>query len=316
MPRDAFPLILHGRRIQVREYRPAECRPDEAIVLLHGIAGCAQTWTPVLRRLEERGFPHRVLAIDLPGHGGSDSPRADYGLGTMASAVRDVLALSGVRHATLVGHSLGGGIALQFAYQFPHLCDRLMLVSSAGLGREVSFVLRAATLPGARLTLALTVNRGTLAAARAAARLARGLGGSLSPESRELVRHLSSLADPGRRRAFLSIARGLLDLRGQRGSALEKLYLAEGVPTRILWGARDPLIPVAHGRQAADLFPEIELTILENAKHFPHVIDPDRFCTVLTELVDHTSPARLDVYDVAERLVAAGERKDPGGKLS
>ncbi|MDT8912965.1 alpha/beta hydrolase [Amycolatopsis sp. PS_44_ISF1] len=316
MPLETFSLTLHGRRVRVREHRPGGHRPDEAVVLLHGIAGCAQTWSPVLRRLEEGGFSHRVLAPDLPGHGGSDSPRADYGLGTTASAVRDLLALSGVRHATVVGHSLGGGIAMQFAYQFPHLCDRLMLVSSGGLGREVGFALRAATLPGAGAFLTLTVNRGTLALSRALARTARALGGRLSPESRELARHLGSLADPGRRRAFLAITRGLLDLRGQRGSALEKLYLSAGVPIRILWGARDPLIPVAHGRRAAGRFPEIRLTVMENAKHFPHVLDPGRFCGELTEFVEGTEAARVDVHDVAARLLAAGETPGPAEKLS
>ncbi|MFG1640033.1 alpha/beta fold hydrolase [Amycolatopsis sp. NPDC049252] len=294
-------ITLHGRRILLHEQPAAET--DEAIVLLHGIAGSAETWRPVLERCAT--LNRRVLALDLPGHGESDAPRADYGLGSMASVVRDVLAVSGVRHATVVGHSLGGGIALQFAYQFPEMCDRLVLVDSGGLGREVSPVLRAATLPGAQLTLALTINPATVAAARAATRVARLLGVSPKTETRELARHFGSLADPARRRAFLSIARGLLDLRGQRASAVEKLYLAADVPMLLIWGERDPLIPVAHGHRTAEVLPDSRLTVLENTKHFPHVADPDRFCLLLNEFVTETKPARLTLDDMVARLEAA-----------
>ncbi|WP_406629997.1 alpha/beta fold hydrolase [Amycolatopsis sp. WGS_07] len=308
MTLETYSLVLHGQRVRLREYRPAADTCDEAVVLVHGIAGSAETWQPVLDRCPALG--RRVLALDLPGHGGSDAPRADYGLGAMASIVRDVLAVSGVRHATVAGHSLGGGIAMQFAYQFPEMCDRLVLVGSAGLGTEVSPVLRAASLPGASAVLALAVNRATLALAR----LARGLGGSLKTETRELARHFGSLADPARRRAFLSIAGSLMDLRGQRASAAEKLYLAESVPLLLVWGARDPLIPVAHGRRTAALLPGSRLVVQENAKHFPHVADPDGFCLLLNEFLTGTEPARLTLDDVAARL--AGDAKPPAGKLS
>lgn len=303
MTLETYTLALHGRRIRLREYRPAADTGDEAVVLLHGIAGSIETWTPLFGRCTTIG--RRLLALDLPGHGGSDAPRADYGLGAMASIVRDVLAVSGVRHASVVGHSLGGGIAMQFAYQFPEMCDRLALVSSAGLGTEVSPVLRAAALPGASAVLALTVNRATLALAREAARLGRALGGSLKTETRELARHFASLADPARRRAFLSIAGSLMDLRGQRASAAEKLYLAESVPMLLVWGARDPLIPVAHGRRTAELLPDSRLVVRENAKHFPHVADPDGFCLLLNEFLAETEPARLTVDDVVARLEAS-----------
>jgi pimeloyl-ACP methyl ester carboxylesterase len=292
-------LTLHGRRIRLHEHLPPAGARDEAIVLLHGIAGSAETWAPVLDRCATLG--RRVLAPDLPGHGESEAPRADYGLGAMASTVRDILALSGVRHATVVGHSLGGGIALQFAYQFPELCDRLVLVASAGLGPEVSPVLRATALPGAPAVLALAVNRVTLAIARAAARII----GPRKPETRELARHFGSLADPARRRAFLFIARSLIDLRGQRASAADKLYLAEAVPMLLVWGARDPLIPVSHAHRTAALLPDSRLTVLENVKHFPHVADPDRFCVLLNEFVTGTAPARLTLDDVVTRLTAA-----------
>ncbi|GAA4524603.1 alpha/beta fold hydrolase [Amycolatopsis samaneae] len=306
MALDTHTLTLHGRRIRLREYRPpGRTGSGDVLVLLHGISGSGETWLPLLTYFERTGFGHRVLVPDLPGHGDSDAPRADYGLGALASAVRDVLVLTGHEHATVAGHSLGGGIAMQFAYQFPEMCSRLVLVGSAGLGPQVTAVLRATALPGARVTLTVTVNRATLAIARALAAAGRRCGGGLAPETRELTRHLAALADPGRRRAFLSIARGLIDLRGQRASAVDKLYLAERVPTLLVWGARDPLIPVAHGRRTAELLPDSRLTVFENAKHFPHVADPERFGQVLARFLAETTPARLKLAEVVATLVAA-----------
>ena len=115
------------------------------IVLIHGITGRSSQWEPAIDELEDG---HTLLAPDLLGHGESAKPRGDYSLGAYASAVRDTMVALGHDRATIVGHSLGGGIAMQFAYQFPERCERLVLVSSGGLGREVHPLLRAATLPG------------------------------------------------------------------------------------------------------------------------------------------------------------------------
>ncbi|WP_409490819.1 alpha/beta fold hydrolase [Amycolatopsis sp. cmx-11-12] len=304
-------LTLHGQEIRLREYLPStKDVTGEPLVLLHGISGSGETWVPLLDHFERIGFDRRVLVPDLPGHGDSGSPRADYGLGAMASVVRDVLALTGNRHATVAGHSLGGGIAMQFAYQFPEMCARLILVGSAGLGPQVTPVLRATALPGANATLWAAVNPATVAIARGLAAACRGLGGKLSPETRELTRHLSSLADPGRRRAFLFIARSLIDLRGQRASAVDKLYLAREVPTLVVWGAHDPLIPVDHGRKTAELLPDSRLTVFENAKHFPHVADPARFGGEIERFLAETAPARLSLDEVVAILVRASEGAD------
>ncbi|WET76985.1 alpha/beta hydrolase [Amycolatopsis sp. QT-25] len=301
-------LTLHGREIRLREYLPStKDAAGEPLVLLHGISGSGETWAPLLGHFERTGFGRRVLVPDLPGHGDSAAPRADYGLGAMASVVRDVLALTRNRHATIVGHSLGGGIAMQFAYQFPEMCARLVLVGSAGLGPQVTSVLRATALPGANATLTLAVNPVTVAIARGLAAVGRSLGGKLSAESRELTRHFASLADPARRRAFLFIARSLIDLRGQRASAIDKLYLAREVPTLVIWGAHDPLIPVDHGRKTAELLPDSRLTVFENAKHFPHVADPARFGGELERFLADTAPARLTLDEVVEVLIRASE---------
>src|SRR4051812_31107144 len=138
-------IVLHGHAVR---FHRAGSGP--LVVLLHGIASTSDTWAPVAPALAER---HTVIAPDLLGHGLSAKPRGDYSLGAYASGVRDLAAALGHDRATVVGHSLGGGVAMQLAYQFPERCDRLVLVSSGGLGREVHPLLRAAALPGSEWVL-------------------------------------------------------------------------------------------------------------------------------------------------------------------
>src|SRR6059036_1184496 len=148
---------LHGNRVS---YRTAGDGP-EVIVLVHGITGSSETWAEVIPALGEE---FTVVAPDLLGHGQSAKPRGDYSLGAYASGLRDLLAAIGHDRATVVGHSLGGGVAMQMAYQFPERCERLVLVSSGGLGREVSFLLRAATLPGSEWVIPMLASRRVLGA--------------------------------------------------------------------------------------------------------------------------------------------------------
>src|ERR671923_1730441 len=151
---------LHGHEVS---YRVAGEGP--LVVLVHGIAGSSEQWDAVARLLAER---YTVLAPDLLGHGRSAKPRGDYSLGAYAVSIRDLLIALGHRRGTVVGHSLGGGVAMQFAYEYPVFCERLVVVSSGGLGREVHPLLRAATLPGAELVLPLIASERVL-----------GLGGAL-----------------------------------------------------------------------------------------------------------------------------------------
>ncbi|SFB62917.1 Pimeloyl-ACP methyl ester carboxylesterase [Amycolatopsis marina] len=304
-------VTLHGHTMNFWEYRPAVRSAEsdgDVLVFVHGIAGSARTWLPLLHELDRRGVARRVIVPDLLGHGESATPRGDYSLGAFASAIRDLLVLLGLRHATVAGHSLGGGVAMQFAYQYPEMCGRLVLISSGGLGKEVSGVLRATAIPGTKAVLALLVNRATLATGHAAAAaLGRALGGRLDTESRELVAHLASLADPGRRTAFLSTVRGLLDLRGQRVSAHDRLYLSAAVPTLIVWGARDWMIPARHGREAAGLMPGSRIEVLPMARHFPHAAEPAHVATILNAFLNETEPARLNLEELAAVLLAGGQ---------
>ena len=286
-------LTLHGDCV-----RYLQVGSGPAVVLIHGITSSSDTWAPAMRELAR---DHTVIAPDLLGHGGSAKPRGDYSLGANASGVRDLLAALGHDRATVVGHSLGGGIALQFAYQFPERIERLVLVSSGGLGREVNLLLRAAALPGAEFVLPLLaprlLGRGMGVAGRAGARLGLRAG----PDVGELVKGFSSLGDASTRAAFLHTLRAVVDTGGQRVSSHERLYLAAALPTLLVWGERDPIIPADHGRDAHATMPGSRLELFPAAGHFPQLQDPARFATVLDSFLAETEPAWLD----AETLRAA-----------
>ncbi|GAA1720661.1 alpha/beta fold hydrolase [Fodinicola feengrottensis] len=296
-------VTLHGHDVGYRELEPApDSENTEVVVLLHGLAGSAETWLPVLERLSPSR--RRFIAPDLLGHGSSAKPRGDYSLGAYASGVRDLLAALGHEHATIVGHSLGGGIAMQFAYQFPQSCDRLVLVSSGGLGRTVSPVLRSAVLPGAGLVLPVIAHRRVISAASRMGRTMQRWKIGTTPTLREYARHFASLSDPEGRKAFLHTARSVLDIGGQRVSGTDRLYLAENVPTMVMWGSIDPVIPMRHGERAASVIPDCRLEIFERAGHFPHCDQPGRFSRTLLDFLDNTEPARLEISEVAARLTA------------
>ena len=288
-------IVLHGHRVS---YRMAGRGP--LLVLLHGIAGSSATWDEVIPRLRES---HSVLAPDLLGHGESSKPRGDYSLGAYANAVRDLLGALGFERGTIVGHSLGGGVALQFAYQFPERCERLVLVSSGGLGREVHPLLRAAALPGAEAVLpwlSATARRGVGTLTHVLGRL----GVRASTDLEEIWRNFSSLEESGARQAFVHTVRGIIDLGGQRVSATDRLYLAAELPTLIVWGERDPLIPVHHAREAHARMPGSRLDIFDDAGHFPYRDDPQRFAEGVLDFVRTTEPMPPDEGRWRDRLRA------------
>ena len=288
------------RFLQTGGTDPAASPESDLVVLMHGIAGGAATWGPVLAELDRRGEQRRVIAPDLIGHG-----RADYSLGGYANEIRDLLAALGHRRATIVGHSLGGGIALQFQYQYPELCGRLVLVDSGGLGPELHPVLRAATLPGAEWVLPVLAHAKVVRAGGWLYETARRL--PLAP-GRPSVLHAAaafgSLSDSVRRRAFVVTARNVIDMAGQRVSGLDKLYLSEGVPTLIVWGGRDAIIPASHGSDAAARLAGSRFELFEQAGHFPHCDEPSRFTDLLRDFLDTTTPATLSPGDYAARLAA------------
>jgi pimeloyl-ACP methyl ester carboxylesterase len=290
-------VSLHGRPLNY-----VEVGSGPLLLLVHGMAGTYESWQTVIEPLARR---HTVIALDLPGHGASAPAGGDYSLGSLAASLRDLLITLGHDHATLVGHSLGGGIAMQFAYQFPELTERLVLVSSGGLGREVSPVLRAAALPGADLFIAATAGPGRVAGSA----LARGLaavGLRANADVAEVARGYASLGDRSHRAAFLATLRSVVGTEGQRIHAGDRLYLAGGVPVLIIWGRRDRMIPVAHAEHAHKEIPGSRLEIFDSAGHMPQLEAPARFVAVLERFLEETEPAEWSSERWRSRLIATG----------
>ena len=280
-------VIIHGKRLT---YRLAGKGP--LVLLIHGMAGSATTWKQIMPALSER---FTVLAPDLFGHGESDKTKGDYSLGAMASVLRDLIVALGYKRATVVGQSYGGGIAMQLAYQYPERCERLVLVNAGGLGTEVNPLLRVLTLPGSEAVLLVACAPPVRRIAEAIGRVALRKKLESATVIPELWRSYASLGDVEARRAFLRTLRAVIDPRGQSVSANDKLYLAAGMPTLIIWGEDDPVIPVEHAYAAHAVIPGSWLEIIEGVGHYPHCEAPERFVTALTEFIESTRPARIKV---------------------
>ena len=277
-------LEIHGHRVAVRSGGEGP-----VVVFIHGMAGSSATWNAVLPSLAEQ---FTVLAPDLLGHGDSSTPpMADYSLGAFASTVRDVLDALGHRRATVVGQSLGGGVAMQFAYQFPDRCERLVLLDSGGLGRDVAPLLRGLTFPGVEYLLPLAFTSFACQAGNAVAALLGKVGLRKSPQAEEMWRSYESLVDPARREAFIRTLRSVINLGGQQVSAHDRLHIGEQIPTLIVWGGRDAIIPIEHGHDAHRALPHSRFEVFEEAGHYPHCEAPERFVRILTDFVLSTQPA-------------------------
>jgi len=278
-------LTLNGHRTT---YRIAGDGP--ALLLLHGVTTSSQTWEGVAASLSEH---FTLIAPDLMGHGESAAPRGDYSLGAHASSARDLLTALGHQRATVVGHSLGGGIAMQFAYQFPERCERLVLVSSGGLGRDVHLILRAAALPGADYVLPVLTDSRVVGLGRGLGGVLRRIGLAPSGDIDVLARGFSSLDNGASRQAFLHTIRSVIDPGGQRVSAGDRLALAARMPTLIVWGEQDSIIPLTHGEAAHAAMPGSRLERFPGAGHMPHDADPQRFARVLLDFCNETDAATL-----------------------
>jgi pimeloyl-ACP methyl ester carboxylesterase len=290
-------VTIHGHEVS---YRMAGTGPT--IVLIHGIAGSSTTWRAVMPALAEH---YTVIAPDLLGHGQSAKPRGDYSLGAYASGVRDLLTVLEVERATVVGHSLGGGVAMQFTYQFPEWVERLVLVSSGGLGKEVSPLLRAVALPGAEYVLPLILHRRLREIGEWPLAQAHKVGWRPNDNLSEVWRSYTGLTDRQGQEAFVHTVRSVVDIAGQRVSAYDRLYLTAELPTLIVWGDQDHIIPVEHAVRAAEAIPGSRLEILEGDGHFIPWQDPDRFLSVLIDFLDTTAPSVIGLDRWRELLARA-----------
>ncbi|MET0965766.1 MAG: alpha/beta fold hydrolase [Nakamurella sp.] len=282
MPAERNSVTLHGHELS---YLDAGDGP--AVVFVHGLMSSSETWRAQIDRLDTG---HRVIAPDLFGHGASAKPPGDYSLGAHAATLRDLLDALALPGATVVGHSLGGGIALQFAYLFPDRVDGLVLVSSGGLGRELNPLLRAATLPGSELVLPVLASNWVHAVGDTALHWWSKIGlPPISPSTDEGWQGLSSLADPETRRAFLATSRAVIDVHGQTVSAANRLSGMASRPAMLIWGARDRIVPPTHIAAAKQELPVSRVEMFSRSGHFPHLDEPDRFALVMSEFMTQSA---------------------------
>jgi len=298
---------IHGYK---RAYRIAGSGP--AILLIHGIGDNSTTWNGIQAKLAQR---FTVIAPDLLGHGQSDKPRADYSVAAYANGMRDLLSVLEIERVTVVGHSLGGGVAMQFAYQFPHLVDRLILVGAGGVTKDVNVALRLASLPMGSEALALLRLPLVLPAVQAAGRiLGRALGTTgLGNDLANVLRILDDLPEPTASSAFTRTLRAVVDWRGQIVTMLDRCYLTQAIPVLIIWGTRDVVVPVRHAWMAHSAMPGSRLEIFEGSGHFPFHDDPARFIDVVQRFIDSSEPAEYDQAALRELLrTGSGEQTVTG----
>lgn len=289
--------LIHGYR---RSFLVSGDGPP--LLLIHGIGDSSEAWREVIPMLARN---HLVIAPDLLGHGTSDKPRADYSVAAYANGMRDLLTVLGIDRVTLVGHSLGGGVALQFAYQYPARVDRLVLVSSGGAGRSVTPFLRAASIPGSHLALAGLRAPFAGAAVRAAFEVLRRLDTGIGIDAVDAMRVISALPDRTARAAFVRTLRSAVDWKGQVVTMLDRAYLARTMPTMIVWGAKDSVLPVGHARRVHNAMPGSRLEIFANAAHFPFRTDPRRFVDLIEEFCESTPPHQYEL-DEWRQVLRAG----------
>jgi pimeloyl-ACP methyl ester carboxylesterase len=290
---------IHGYR---RAFHVAGSGP--AILLIHGIGDNSTTWEQVQTKLAQR---FTVIAPDLLGHGKSDKPRADYSVAAYANGMRDLLSVLDIERVTVVGHSLGGGVAMQFAYQFPQLVERLILVGAGGVTKDVNVALRIASVPMGSEALAVLRLPLVLPAIQLIGRVGGVLFGStgVGRDLPDVVRILADLPEPTASSAFARTLRAVVDWRGQVVTMLDRCYLTESVPVQLIWGSRDSVIPVEHARMAHAAMPGSQLEVFEGSGHFPFHDDPDRFCELVEKFIDSTEPAVYD-QDALRNLLRNG----------
>jgi pimeloyl-ACP methyl ester carboxylesterase len=276
-------LTIHGHK---RAFVKAGKGP--ALLLLHGLGCDHTTWLPVIGALSRR---YTVIAPDLLGHGCSDKPRADYSVGGYANGMRDLLTVLGIDKVTVVGHSFGGGVAMQFAYQFPERTERMVLVAPGGLGPEVTAAIRAVTLPGFDQLMAVVTRPGIRHLTTAGLRTLAASGISRARDLDEVAAIIESFKDRRSRTAIRHVVSAVVDWRGQIVTMADRAYLTAAMPMCVVWGTDDTVIPVRHAGIAAEIAPGATVEVIANAGHFPHKDHPQRFVKIVNDFVRSTQPA-------------------------
>lgn len=298
---------IHGYK---RAFRIAGSGP--AILLIHGIGDNSTTWTAIHAKLAQR---FTVIAPDLLGHGKSDKPRADYSVAAYANGMRDLLSVLDIDRATIVGHSLGGGVAMQFAYQFPQMVERLILVGAGGVTKDVNFVLRLASLPMGAEALALLRLPLLLPAIQIVGKIVGQAVGTtrLGHDLPNMLRVLNDLPEPTASAAFSRTLRAVVDWRGQIVTMLDRCYLTQAIPVQIVWGSHDVVVPVLHAEMAHAAMPGSQLEIFEGSGHFPFHDDPARFIDLVLRFIDSTEPPEYDQVGLRQLLRTGGGEQTVSG---
>ncbi len=277
-------VTVHGHR---RAY--VRAGSGSPVLLLHGVGCDHRTWAPVIERLARH---HTVIAPDLLGHGRSDKPRADYSLGGYANGMRDLLTVLGIDKVTVVGHSFGGGVAMQFAYQYPERTERIVLVSSGGLGPDVTPAIRAITTPGFHQAMGVLTLPGIRHVAATTLRVLSATGLPRTRDLDEVANVYEQFSDPRQRAAIRHVVRAVVDWKGQVVTMSDRAYLTREMPMLVIWGADDHVIPAKHAAHAAALAPGAQVQVLDRAGHFPHKDHPERFVDLVEEFIAGTRPSR------------------------
>ncbi len=309
-------VTIHGHR---RAYRIAGSGP--VILLLHGVGDNSTTWDSVHAKLAQR---FTVIAPDMLGHGESDKPRADYSLAAFANGVRDLLLALGIDRVTVVGHSLGGGVAMQFVYHYPQFVERVVLVSAGGVSKDVSIALRLAAMPMGAEALSLLKVPGAVPALELLGRAVGNVVGStrFGRDVPSMPRLLGGLRKPGAVAAFARTLRSVVDTQGQFVTMLDRTYLMQDLPVQIIWGEDDLIIPASHARLAHKEIPGSRLEIFEKSGHMPHGDHPERFVATVEQFIDSTAPATYDpellraALQTGVRQYASNERDDATSELA
>ncbi|MGD9961283.1 alpha/beta fold hydrolase [Nocardioides sp.] len=282
-PYDVQYVTLHGHR---RAFVKAGSGP--VLLLLHGLGCDHTTWDPVIERLSES---YTVIAPDLLGHGSSDKPRADYSVGGYANGMRDLITVLGIDKVTVVGHSFGGGVAMQFGYQFPERTQRVILVSSGGLGPEVTPAIKAITTPGFYQAMGVVTLPVIRHVTTAAMRLMSRSGLPHTRDLDEMAEIVETFRDPRSRAAISHVVKSVVDWRGQIVTMSDRAYLTEAMPLLLIWGDQDTVIPAAHLDNAATLAPGLRTEMVADSGHFPHKDHPEQFVAMIDDFMATTDPA-------------------------
>jgi len=275
-------LTIHGHK---RAFIKTGKGP--ALLLLHGLGCDHTTWLPVVAALARH---YTVIAPDMLGHGLSDKPRADYSVGGYANGMRDLLTVLGIDKVTVVGHSFGGGVAMQFAYQFPERTERMVLVATGGMGPEVTPAIRAVTLPGFHQAMALVTLPGVRQLTTTGLKALATTGLPATRDLDEVAEIVDSFKDPRARRAIRHVVSAVVDWRGQIVTMVDRAYLTQAMPMCVIWGTDDAVIPVSHAGIAGEFAPGATVEVIANAGHFPHKDHPQRFVKIVDDFI-RTHPA-------------------------